>query len=595
MNVPKQRRGSASNPKNLLDLGDVFQILEWSERTDFKLPRGLVMSYATDLLDEFFSEQAASYEEFVSRVRELLTAEQERSNDASVAPESGQRRRRSRSISAPPGTDTPKRMKKEVEEKEALPPQRHHQWITEACMGYWKCEKCKDRLIFAKPLTRCEVCRATFHPKCIDENSQCPGPCARLRDAHKNPLVAHCPSRPPYVPALIEACVQELEKRGLRQHHLYRTTVPDKVVQEMVQNFTLNGTVPNLSKIDPHVLASVIKKFLDSLSHNLIPTSAWVAFATAVQQYREAVRNAWTEKAIRDLPGANKHTLATLILHLKNVADNYSEIKMLPHSLGKVLGPTIVGYRYGDPDPDRTISETNMQNKACMGYWKCEKCKERLTFSKPLTRCEVCRATFHPKCIDENSQCPGPCARLRNANKNPLVAHCPSRPPYVPALIEACVQELEKRGLRQHHLYRTPVFDEVVPEMVQNFTRNGTVPNLSKIDVNVLASVIKNFLDSLSHNLIPTSAWDAFATAVSQNGEAVRNAWTEKAIRDLPGANKHTLATLILHLKNVADNYSEIKMLPHSLGKVLGRTIVGYRNGDPDPDRIISEKNIQNR
>ncbi|CAG0889754.1 unnamed protein product [Cyprideis torosa] len=210
---------------------------------------------------------------------------------------------------------------------------------------------------------QCEVCRATFHPKCIDENSQCPGPCARLRDAHKNPLVAHCPTRPPYVPALIEACVQELEKRGLRQHHLYRTTRPDKVVQEMVQNFTLNGAVPNLSKIDVHVLASVIKKFLDSLSHNLIPTSAWDAFATAVTQNREAVRNAWAEKAIRDLPGANKHTLATLILHLKNVADNYSEIKMLPHSLGKVLGRTIVGYRNGDPDPDRIISETNIQNR----------------------------------------------------------------------------------------------------------------------------------------------------------------------------------------------------------------------------------------
>ena len=48
-------------------------------------------------------------------------------------------------------------------------------------------------------------------------------------------------------------------------------------------------------------------------------------------------------RILNQLPQENRHTLAFLVLHLQNVADNSSLTQMNASNLAKCLGPSIVG------------------------------------------------------------------------------------------------------------------------------------------------------------------------------------------------------------------------------------------------------------
>jgi len=51
----------------------------------------------------------------------------------------------------------------------------------------------------------------------------------------------------------------------------------------------------------------------------------------------------YLKRCIDQLPGANRDTLAYMILHLKRVADKSSVNKMPITSLAKIFGPSLIG------------------------------------------------------------------------------------------------------------------------------------------------------------------------------------------------------------------------------------------------------------
>ncbi|CAG0887686.1 unnamed protein product [Cyprideis torosa] len=255
-------------------------------------------------------------------------------------------------------------------------PLRKHQLNLKACMGVAQCNSCGQRIKFAKTLAKCDHCKSSFHPECVDDNIPCLEPNRSPKGKQiKNSLLSHCPARPPYVPSLMVASIKELEKRGLQAVGLYRVSGSEKDVKELRDKFNKNVGVPSLVRVDVHVLTSLMKNFLSSMADTLIPNSAWHIFASAIQKCEIPEREEAVIQAIKDLPDCNKHTLAEFILHLKvmeqllNLPSEFWHEQLGPPSEVPLLTPTATPRapnslasttpRALDSDRHRHLHETN--------------------------------------------------------------------------------------------------------------------------------------------------------------------------------------------------------------------------------------------
>jgi Rac GTPase-activating protein 1 len=85
-----------------------------------------------------------------------------------------------------------------------------------------------------------------------------------------------------------------------------------------VQEKFLRGKgVPNLSKIDIHVVCGAIKDFLRSLLEPLVTYTLWQDFVKAAETSDPEDARAAMYQAISELPQPNRDTLAFLIMHLQ--------------------------------------------------------------------------------------------------------------------------------------------------------------------------------------------------------------------------------------------------------------------------------------
>lgn len=122
----------------------------------------------------------------------------------------------------------------------------------------------------------------------------------------------------------------QVETRGLTEEGIYRVSGSEKEVKALEERFLHGRGIPVLANYDIHVICGCIKYFLRHLREPLIPTRLWVSFANAVRNPndREAVRDLY--ESIKQLPQANRDTLAYLILHLQRYVDFfYVEIEFL--------------------------------------------------------------------------------------------------------------------------------------------------------------------------------------------------------------------------------------------------------------------------
>ncbi|XP_074599199.1 GTPase-activating protein RacGAP84C-like [Brevipalpus obovatus] len=213
----------------------------------------------------------------------------------------------------------------------------------------------------------------------------------------------------------------------------------------------------------------------------------------------------------------------------------------------------------------------------------CSVCQTNFGFASSQYRCSECHAACHPQC---RNRLPLPCVPYvpKSAKKRDQKGHLTtvadyvslSCPPCVPALIVHCCQEIERRGLEETGLYRIPGAEEKVKLLRNKIlnSKNG-MPVLSNEDVMVLCGVVKSFLKSLDDPVISRVLWRQFVDAASQEDPDDARAYLHQAITELPLANKHTLAFLMLHLQRVS-NTKACNMPVENLSRVFAPTIVGY-------------------
>ncbi|PNF38684.1 hypothetical protein B7P43_G17870 [Cryptotermes secundus] len=223
---------------------------------------------------------------------------------------------------------------------------RRHIFCMKTVIFLENCDHCGKRIKFGKMVMKCQDCRASCHPECKE---YVPLPCVPVsktilacQQGERGTISDYAPSTAPMVPSLIVHCVNEVDLRGLNEVGIYRIPGSEKDIRELKEKFLQGKGVPNLSKLDIHLVCGTIKYFLRSLREPLVTNSLWHDFAKAAENPDPDDSRALMYQAISELPQPNRDTLAFLILHLQRVAES-PDCRMPVANLAKVFGPSIVG------------------------------------------------------------------------------------------------------------------------------------------------------------------------------------------------------------------------------------------------------------
>lgn len=231
----------------------------------------------------------------------------------------------------------------------------------------------------------------------------------------------------------------------------------------------------------------------------------------------------------------------------------------------------------------------------------CGPCGKKITFYSNVSKCENCCIISHPECKE---LCPLPCIKITapapsSRSKKNLISDYVNKDsvPKVPALIVHCCNEIERDdNITTPGLYRVVSHKNETEDLYQKILKSKTgMPNLSKIDVHLLCGVNKVFLQHLDESLITTTLWSNFSEAVGSDADEITQRTHMRYFigYDLPGANRDTLAYLMLHLHAIAKHSDKNLMDLKSLARAMAPTVVGNSVRNPPPSTINTEKPTQ--
>ena len=145
----------------------------------------------------------------------------------------------------------------------------------------------------------------------------------------------------------------------------------------------------------------------------------------------------------------------------------------------------------------------------------------------------------------------------------------------LPPAIERVLEEIEARGLHEQGIYRISGARNAIDELQNQLdTRSIHQILLSRIDVHVLSSVVKQWLRELPEPLVPYASYDMLIETerITQHEDRV------KAMRDLirtfPKCHYLALQRVTYHLTLVAKSCKLNLMAAHNIGLVFGSTLL---------------------
>ena len=223
-----------------------------------------------------------------------------------------------------------------------------HQWQHKNSVRPLKCGPCGGQIRWFSQYFACAQCLMHCHLEC---KGKVPNPCipfvAKNRGAGGNgkkwPLTDFVSKDKPMIPALIFHCCNEIEKRGLTEVGLYRVGGSDKEVKQL-KELILNSKsgMPSLASYEIPVICGVLKEFLKCLDEPLVTAILRNDFIRAAEAKSTDEQVELLNKAVSELPPANRDTLAFLMSHLQKISESPA-CKMPIDNIAKVLAPTIVG------------------------------------------------------------------------------------------------------------------------------------------------------------------------------------------------------------------------------------------------------------
>ncbi|XP_057293009.1 rac GTPase-activating protein 1-like isoform X2 [Hydractinia symbiolongicarpus] len=233
----------------------------------------------------------------------------------------------------------------------------------------------------------------------------------------------------------------------------------------------------------------------------------------------------------------------------------------------------------------------NFVTKIAVRMESCTQCGKKLRFGSSVAKCKDCKVVCHPEC---KANVPMPCFPTKDTpggkkKDGTIEMYVSSNADVkVPTLVSRCVEDIERRGLKELGLYRVPGMDKDVKELKEKFLR-GKTPDLGKYrDVHVICGCLKDFLRTLSEPLVTYYLHESFMVAAAFNDEDDSLSAMYQCVSELPQANRDTLAAVILHLQKVSQS-TETQMGITNLAKVFGPTLVGHRSSNPTHMEMLED------
>ncbi|XP_048358633.1 rho GTPase-activating protein SYDE1 isoform X2 [Sphaerodactylus townsendi] len=157
----------------------------------------------------------------------------------------------------------------------------------------------------------------------------------------------------------------------------------------------------------------------------------------------------------------------------------------------------------------------------------------------------------------------------------------------VPLLVQKCVNQIEKRGLKVVGLYRLCGSAVVKKELRDAFEKDSTAVVLSEElypDINAITGILKDYLRELPMPLITSHLYQVVLEAMSKRAAGQEAEETVDLLDCLPEAEKATLRLLLDHLSLVAAFYAFNRMNAQNLAVCFGPVLLSQgpgRAGDP--------------
>ncbi|XP_051900767.1 active breakpoint cluster region-related protein-like isoform X2 [Pristis pectinata] len=146
------------------------------------------------------------------------------------------------------------------------------------------------------------------------------------------------------IPQIVRRCVEEVERRGMKELGIYRVSGVATELQALKAAFDTNSkdTAVLLKDSDIHVVAGTLKLYLRSLPEPLLTAELVPLFFRNAGLEDSEAKDSQMTSLLHQLPQPNFNTLLYLLHHLKRVAQHEALNKMTLHNLATVFGPSLL-------------------------------------------------------------------------------------------------------------------------------------------------------------------------------------------------------------------------------------------------------------
>ncbi|XP_047632725.1 rho GTPase-activating protein SYDE1 [Phacochoerus africanus] len=171
----------------------------------------------------------------------------------------------------------------------------------------------------------------------------------------------------------------------------------------------------------------------------------------------------------------------------------------------------------------------------------------------------------------------------------PLLVEREQSPGQVPLIIQKCVGQIERRGLRVVGLYRLCGSAAVKKELRDAFERDSTAVCLSEDlypDINVITGILKDYLRELPTPLITQPLYQVVLEAMARGPPSRAPQSTEGTrglLSCLPDVERATLTLLLDHLRLVSSFHAHNRMTPQNLAVCFGPVLLPARQAPTRP------------
>ncbi|KAL4646906.1 beta-chimaerin-like [Arapaima gigas] len=210
---------------------------------------------------------------------------------------------------------------------------------------------------------RCSDCGLKVHKQCSQRAPRnCQPELRRVKKVFSCDLTTLVKAHNTERPMVVDMCIREIERRGLKSEGLYRVSGSTEHIEDVRLAFDRDGEKADISTsayADINVITGALKLYLRELPVPVITRDAYLKFIQAAEAPSVDGRLEAFRQGLLLLPPAHHETLRYLLLHLKRVTTFEKDNFMGAENLAIVFGPTLM--QPPSEDALQTLSDTQHQ------------------------------------------------------------------------------------------------------------------------------------------------------------------------------------------------------------------------------------------